>query len=122
MENSNMFSYIANKNPQRTWLLLEREEYKRPKSKKQLAVLLADLFKRKESSHKDIALLHPDKDFILIAAADKNNMNFAACCPSTVSAEGDKEKKFSEKTLNIIIISGASILIALLIGTMLKNK
>jgi hypothetical protein len=138
IQKRNVYQYISCHNPQAVYDLLVRAGYQNvPKDKQVIAQLLAEfVLSNGEAGLKEMMLIHPDREMIL-ATFPKNatgikeeNGEFISCkgklmncdgCPFK-SADAEPEKKqISEKTINILIISGTVILGSVLLTLIITN-
>lgn len=124
-----LYTYVSINNPIGTKELAEKEGYKFvPKNAMQGAMILSDIaYNDKEQGLMKIAMIHPDRELILKSANNTNkNMSDAQAnflnAESSVNQTVDNKKGISEKTMNLLIISGSVILGITLITIIATSK
>lgn len=129
IQKPNIYTCIAFRNPAKAWDLLINEGYTNmPKEKNMIALGLANIVsKQGNSGLLKIKNIHPDKDLFM---SDSNVLKSCDGCEvkrlfeekyKSADSEGVRKFSLSEKNINILIMSGAAVFVAVSIILLIKN-
>jgi hypothetical protein len=140
MAKPDIYSYITLCNRKGGEAVLKKAGYPKPKNPKEMADMLAHFVTRDgENALLEIAKIHPDRELLVRAEpelkkvenkianadGDEESLNCSGCAlaAAAIAADGTKsttpapvaKKGLNEKTINILILSGAAVLTVSLI-------
>jgi hypothetical protein len=139
----NIFRHIGYNNPQAAYELLEKAGYTDlKKDREYISALLAHYVANGgDKALTEVMSIHPDREAIIsssegnkITGIKEENGNYLSCagncgnCPLKKSADGAATKtdntensKISERTINLLIIGGSTVLATTLIALIISN-
>lgn len=135
MTEINVFRYIAYNKPQAVYDILQKAGYTDIKRDKEyIASLLAHYVNReKDAALKEMMSVHPDKETLLELCSKPatgiheetgflNSQGCENCKFKNADAEqGQKSFQISERTINLLIIGGSTVLGASLLALIITN-